>query len=269
MDAWFVGVSPYYSASVWFGNDLNIPLDQGSKVSAQFWQVVMKKMHAGLPAKDFVNPGTLNTIAIDTKSGLLPSALSKSDPRGTVRNEMFIPGTEPKESDDVHVSVKVCKDSGKLPSANCPEASLVNRVFVKRKVPIENPEGLPILDWGYEAPTGTCTVHTTPAKTVYKNQSIVSNGDGTYKVTAPFSVELLDGSSVQLPAGTLIQIDKSFSLPDGTSIMPYDVNNYPDLEKLKGTPVKEFAPPAPAAGTAPAESNTDALIDEQDSSTGN
>lgn len=271
MDAWFVGVSPYYSASVWFGNDLNIPLDQGSKVSAQFWQVVMKKLHSGLPNKDFVNPGTLNTIAIDTKSGLRPSALSKSDPRGTIKNELFIPGTEPKETDDVHVSVQVCKDSGKLPSPNCPESSLVNRVFVKRKVAVENPEGLPILDWGYEAPASICDVHTAPAKIVYKNQFIVANSDGTYKVVAPFNIELLDGSSITLPVGTLIQIDKSFSMPDGTSIMPYDVNNYPDLEKLKGTAVKESAPAAPQSGTttAPVETNTDALINEQDSSTGN
>ena len=142
-------------------------------------------------------------------------------------------------------------------------------MFVKRKVPVVNPEGLSILDWNYEAPTGTCTVHTTPAKTVYKNQFIISNSDGTYKVIAPFNVELLDGSSISLPAGTLIQIDKSFSLPDGTAIMPYDVNNYPDLEKLKGTPVKENAPASSTPSSTPVNTNTDALIDEQDSSTGN
>lgn len=270
MDAWFVGVSPYYSASVWFGNDLNIPLNQGSKVSAQFWQVVMKKLHSGKPAKDFVNPGNINTVAIDTKSGLLPSSLSKSDPRGTVRNELFIPGTEPKETDDVHISVKVCKVSGKLPSANCPESSLVNRVFVKRKVAVKNPEGLPIKDWGYEAPGSICDVHTTPAKVTYKNQFIIANSDGTYKVVAPFGLELIDGSSVSLPTGTIIQADKSFSLPDGTSIMPYDVNNYPDLEKLKGTAVKEGAPATGAQtpqNTAP--DNPDALIEELDSGVGN
>lgn len=271
MDAWFVGASPYYSTAVWFGNDINIPLDQGSKVSAQFWKVVMKKLHEGLPAKDFVNPGGLTTVTVDTKSGLLPSELSKSDPRGTVKSELFIPGTEPTTTDDVHVAVRVCKESNKLPSANCPESSLENRVFVKRKIPVVNPEGLPIRDWSYEAPTETCDVHTTPLKTTYKNQFIAANSDGTFKVVATFAIELIDGTLVDVPVGTVIQVDKSFLLPDGTSIMPYDVNNYPDLEKLKGTPVKET--PATGTGVNPAGGAVDTdpnnLINELDSGVSN
>lgn len=267
MDAWFVGASPYYSAAVWFGNDLNIPLDQGSKVSARFWQIVMKKMHQGLSAKDFNNPGTLKSVTIDTKSGLLPSSLSKSDPRGTVRSELFIPGTEPSSVDDVHVSVKVCKDSNKLPGPNCPDSSLVSRVFVKRKVPVVNPEGIAIRDWAYEVPSSTCDIHSTPLKTTYKNQFVVANADGTYKVVASFNITLMDGTVVSLPVGTAILTDKSFSLPDGTIIMPYDITSYPDLEKLKGTAVREV-PKAGPSTTDPA-TNSDTLIDEADSSTGN
>lgn len=271
MDAWFVGASPYYSASVWFGNDVNIPLNQGSKVSAQFWQAVMKKLHKDLPAKNFPTVDGLKTVSIDTKSGLLPSDLTKSDPRGTIRSEIFIPGTEPTAVDDVHVAVQVCKDSNKLPGPNCPESSIETRVFVKRKVPVVNPEGLPIRDWSYEAPTETCDVHTTAIKPTYKNQFISANGDGTYKVVSSFGIELIDGTIVDLPIGTVIQADKSFTLPDGTSIMPYDVNNYPDLEKLKG----QLVTPSSTTKTTPTTTqtqdttNTDNLINELDSGTGN
>lgn len=267
MDAWFVGVSPYYSASVWFGNDLNIPLDQGSKVSAKFWQIVMKKMHEGLPAKNFTNPGNIKTVTIDTKSGLLPSSLSKSDPRGTVRSEMFIPGTEPSEVDDVHVSIKVCKDSNRLPGPNCPDSALVSRVFVKRKVPVVNPDGIAIRDWAYEVPTSTCNIHSAPLKTTYKDQFVVANSDGTYKVVASFDVTLIDGTVISLPVGTVVQADKSFLLPDGTAIMPYDITSYPDLEKLKGTPVKEVPPTTPV--TTDPGTNPEVLIDEADSGIGN
>lgn len=271
MDAWFVGASPYYSAAVWFGNDINIPLDQGSKVSAQFWQAVMKKLHKDLPAKNFASVEGLKTVAIDTKSGLLPSELSKGDPRGTVRNEMFIPGTEPTTVDDVHVAVTVCKDSGKLPSANCPDASLVSKVFVKRKVPVVNPEGLSIRDWAYEVPTATCDVHKTAIAPTYKNQFITAQSNGTFKVVASFGIELIDGSIKDLPVGTVIQADKSFLLPDGTQIMPYDVNNYPDLDLLKGTLVSPGSSGSktnttPAAGET---INPDALINELDSGIGN
>ncbi len=269
MDAWFVGASPYYAAAVWFGNDINIPLDQGSKVSAQFWRVAMKKMHADLPAKNFSTVDGLRTVAIDTKSGLLPSSLSKGDPRGTVRNEIFIPGTEPSSVDDVHVSVKVCKDSGKLPGPNCPESSLETRVFVKRKTPVNNPEGLSIRDWSYEAPTQTCDVHTTALKPTYKNAFISANADGTYKVIASFAVQLIDGRIVDLPIGTLIQVDKSFLLPDGTSIMPYDVSNYPDLEKLKGTLSTSGGSPPSKPNSGNTSTNPDELINELDSPNGN
>ena len=270
MDAWFVGVSPYYSASVWFGNDINIPLDQGSKVSAQFWQVVMKKLHSGLADKDFVNPGNLTTLAIDTKSGLLPSSLSKSDSRGTVKTELFIPGTEPTTTDDVHVAIKICKESNRLVSSNCPDSSITTRVFVKRKTDVTNPEGLSIRDWSYEAPTATCTIHTAAPKVTYKNQYIVLNTDGTYKIIASFAIELIDGTLLDLPVGTVIQVDKSFLLPDGSSIMPYDINNYPDLEKLIGTSSKDKPSKKGNPKDTPAvDINPDALINELDSGIGN
>lgn len=46
-DAWFVGFTPQYSASVWIGNDVNIELTQGSDAAASLWGTVMRKVLSG------------------------------------------------------------------------------------------------------------------------------------------------------------------------------------------------------------------------------
>lgn len=46
-DAWFVGFTPQFAASVWIGNDVNIELTQGSSAAAALWSKVMKRVCAG------------------------------------------------------------------------------------------------------------------------------------------------------------------------------------------------------------------------------
>lgn len=43
-DAWFVGFTPQYAASVWIGNDVNIELTQGSAAAASLWSTVMRRL---------------------------------------------------------------------------------------------------------------------------------------------------------------------------------------------------------------------------------
>lgn len=43
-DAWFVGFTPQYSASVWIGNDVNVELSQGSAAAATLWSKVMRQI---------------------------------------------------------------------------------------------------------------------------------------------------------------------------------------------------------------------------------
>lgn len=43
-DAWFVGFTPQYAASVWIGNDVNIELTQGSAAAASLWSTVMRQI---------------------------------------------------------------------------------------------------------------------------------------------------------------------------------------------------------------------------------
>lgn len=161
-DAWFVGFTPQYAASVWIGNDVNIELSQGSVAASKIWSKIMKQVHAGLEAGSFPSaPGNVVNVAIDTKSGRLPSELSALDPReGIVRNEYFIKGTEPTTTDNVHVAVSVCSTSGYLATPYCPATE--TKVYVKRPYPADPNVG----DYAYEQPSYYCNLHN-PDVTLY------------------------------------------------------------------------------------------------------
>lgn len=172
VDAWFVGYTPYYVASLWMGYDepKNMGFGGGS-YPAVLWRRIMEEVHKDLPVIDFERPGNVITVAVDTKSGKLPTDLSYMDPRNTVRNELFIRGTEPIEYDDIHVLRDVDVTSDMLATPFCPPTLVETRVFVQRPVPFNSEEFLlsiggidPRLhltprDAIYDVPTEYCTVH--------------------------------------------------------------------------------------------------------------
>lgn len=191
-DAWFVGFTPYYSASVWIGNDIDIELTQGSKAASKLWSRIMSQAHAGLAGGSFpAAPANVISVAVDTISGKLPSDLSAMDPRGTVKNEYFIQGTQPTEIDTTHVAANVCSDTGYLATPYCPNQS--GKVFVKRAAAPD----LTVGDFAYELPQYYCNIHNPdaaqypidPTKTLDTNFFITnpdydpytnSNGNGDY-----------------------------------------------------------------------------------------
>ncbi|MBQ3389949.1 MAG: PBP1A family penicillin-binding protein, partial [Firmicutes bacterium] len=58
-DAWFCGFTPYYTASLWIGNDYNIQLTNGSGAAAALWSNIMRQVHSGLEAKSFEAPDSV------------------------------------------------------------------------------------------------------------------------------------------------------------------------------------------------------------------
>jgi penicillin-binding protein 1A len=256
LDAWFVGFTPYYAAGVWIGNDVQIPLSDGSKVAALFWKKVMTELHKDLADKNFEVPEGLIRLAVDSKSGKLPSDLSSSDPRGsTVISEYFIPGTQPTEVDDVHVSAIVCNDSGKIANPEfCPAGSQAARVFIKRPAPY-----IPALSAGsgsfrvkddmYDLPVAyeytdsagvliqvsdMCQLHTaetvvpvTPGSGLGPNSTILNKFisiqlsqifEQTYMLMQDAYIETNDGVVHLGVAGTIIDPIGNITLPDGTII---------------------------------------------------
>ncbi|HWQ78984.1 MAG TPA: transglycosylase domain-containing protein, partial [Anaerovoracaceae bacterium] len=201
-DAWFVGFTPQYAASLWIGNDMSVELSQGSASAARLWSKIMKRVHEGLDTGSFPTaPSDVISVAIDTMSGRLPSELSALDPRGsTVRNEYFIRGTEPTTTDNVHVAVDICQESNYLATPYCP--NVISKVFVKRPYTADPSVG----DIAYEQPSYYCNLHN-PNPSVYPiDPNAVYNpgneGDGTW-----------DGSEGNPDGGGIIPVVPSN--PDG------------------------------------------------------
>ncbi len=270
IDAWFVGFTPYYTASVWFGNDVNMPLDQGSKVSAQFWNHVMTTVHEGYDNRNFKAVDGLITLSVDTKSGMLPSELSALDPRGTVKNEIFIPGTEPTIVDNVHVQAQICTESNLLANEYCPVETIESRVLVQRPIPL-SPEDLGFVrDAAFEVPTLPCNIHSEATYVPPAPAHITPMGDGRYYVILPFQLKFLDGSVFTAPVDSIINEDLSIQLPDGTIREPRNFQYPPDIETLLGP--KPTTNPGTNSDGSPGtvqQPSADELIDEVDSAINN
>ncbi len=79
-DVWFAGFTPYYTAAVWAGYDGNQKLAKGSTYRTYhktLWQKIMKRIHEGLPATDFVMPSSVEKATLCAKSGLLAGSHCK------------------------------------------------------------------------------------------------------------------------------------------------------------------------------------------------
>ncbi|MCG4676473.1 hypothetical protein L0M95_18685, partial [Blautia obeum] len=61
-DAWFCGYTPYYTASVWIGNDRLKSLPQGSKIATALWRDVMDPIHEGLEGREFGKEGPFSKV---------------------------------------------------------------------------------------------------------------------------------------------------------------------------------------------------------------
>lgn len=90
-DSWFVGYTPYYTASVWIGNDDNTPLWDHSRMAARLWRAIMTDVHEDLEDKQFEQP----------KEGLYTRYLP-----GAGYKEFFVDDTAPSNLKDLYKNVK-------------------------------------------------------------------------------------------------------------------------------------------------------------------
>lgn len=261
-DIWFSGYTPYYAASIWIGSDLNLKLSEGSLSAAKYWSKIMKSLHEGLENKNFKTGAELGLIRlnVDSKSGLLPSALSSRDPAGsTIISDWFIPGTQPKKVDDLHVEVPVCKVSNKIASPYCPEQDKTTKVFRKRSEEV-HPKGknIPIRDSVYIVPeeylktldknnsskidyakfsknpntSPYCFIHTGETRTSETTANILAGvqtehrADGSQIILNSIIVETIFKSKVKVDAGSIIFPSGTILTQDDYSLYPWQIKSF-------------------------------------------
>jgi membrane carboxypeptidase/penicillin-binding protein PbpC len=188
-DAWTLGYTPSIVAGVWAGNNNGDEMDHGggSTVAAPIWHAFMAKYLAGKPAEQFHRPSTITDHTVDFLSGKNPTSASTQ-----LVTDIFAPWQIPTKTDDVHVSIKVCKSNGLLATENTPAEETEDRVFTKvRSERPDNPawEG-PVQAWARgaglvnEPPTQKCDITFTDPKITISSPGNGATVSGIFTVAA-------------------------------------------------------------------------------------
>ncbi|QRN86627.1 PBP1A family penicillin-binding protein [Clostridia bacterium] len=131
-DAWFAGYTKKYTSVVWMGFDSTdkdhyLKKIYGGKYPALLFQKAMAPLHEDLAPINFERPSDVISVAIDQKSGLLPSALTPAD---YIIRELFTRENVPTETSDAWKEAIVCTESHMLGTYLCP--SVETKVFLNR-----------------------------------------------------------------------------------------------------------------------------------------
>ncbi|MBE5938911.1 MAG: glycosyl transferase [Lachnospiraceae bacterium] len=147
-DVWFAGYSTHLTATIWCGYDENAEIE--STFQKKLWGKVMTRIHDELGYSTVSDPeqyeinmakklDSITEVKVCKKSGLLPvEGLCDLDPQGSmVVSEYFAVGTEPTETCNCHISVKICNVSGKIANAFCPVESTTEKIYRLRMLGTE------------------------------------------------------------------------------------------------------------------------------------
>ncbi|MDO5036876.1 MAG: transglycosylase domain-containing protein [Tissierellia bacterium] len=157
-DYWLVGSIPTHSVGLWVGADSPLLfLSEDPKTVASWYNEILKLLPDGgqlpRPSSQIVQE------EICKRSGLLASSYCKR--AGDSGQEVFIKGTEPKKTSDVHVRRLICNESGGLATQYCPYESLVYGYYFQRpdKYKSQDHNGVYPEDMGL-VPRTYCHIHT-------------------------------------------------------------------------------------------------------------
>ena len=124
-DAWTVGYTPQLAVGVWVGNSDNKDMKSVAGVTgaAPIWHAVMEYALQGQQIAPFVRPEGLVEKRVCALSGRLPTEHCP-----TVV-ELFIPGTEPTETCQIHQIFRVNRETERLCTVHTPVELCEERVY--------------------------------------------------------------------------------------------------------------------------------------------
>ena len=153
-DRWFVGFTPYYVGGIWLG--FEYPKSLSTMVGSphvRLWDKIMTRLHedfiadayAGVePLREFEEPSGIVKMEYCACSGKLVTEACKLDPRGStiIKTGYYTASSVPTEACNMHVKVKVCRETGCLLGPDCDqdESNVTYRGLVKlesRSFPME------------------------------------------------------------------------------------------------------------------------------------
>lgn len=104
-DYWFEGYTPYYTAGIWTGYDMNKPQPSGD-FHKRMWKDIMEKIHKKmkLGERSFSQPDGIVSYNICTESGLLANSGACGLGSSRVHSEYFAGGSQPHKKCNLHIS---------------------------------------------------------------------------------------------------------------------------------------------------------------------
>lgn len=158
-DRWFVGLTPYYTAAVWFGYDKPQTVKGvSSNPSLKIWKEVMTSVHVELENKKFERKTEYVSANYCLDSGLAPGAYCARDSRGSrIATGKVAKEDVPTKKCDVHVILEIDKTTGKVANEYCPNDSIGSAAFLV--LDRDLPSGMPVSDSKYVRNGAVCTEH--------------------------------------------------------------------------------------------------------------
>ena len=150
-DFWFAGYTPYYTASVWMGYDINTNF-AGDSYPKVIWKKIMDGIVREEDQKKISFPSCDNIVkrTICTESGLLAvdGVCNAVKDHNCTRTEYFEKGTQPTKNCNIHTKITVCKTSGLPAGQYCPEEEKEETVYLIK----EEKSGVTTADTPYILP---------------------------------------------------------------------------------------------------------------------
>ncbi|MDH5605643.1 MAG: Ig-like domain-containing protein, partial [Anaerolineae bacterium] len=127
---WAVGYSPQLLVGVWMGYPgAADPLENAPKIdrsaAASLWNGIFRKAHSGLPIERFNEPVGLSHMDVCDPSGLLPTADCPQ-----VSREIFMPGSEPLQADNLYKKFLVNRQTNLLATVYTPPEYVEEQVYL-------------------------------------------------------------------------------------------------------------------------------------------
>ncbi len=228
-DRWFCGMTPYYAAACWYGNDYNNGEFRSSNCAGQnpastVWFNCMKSIHKDLEVKKFEKPDGIVSVKICKASGKKATS-SCTDTYTEIFNKDSVPG-----DCDGHETVKICKQTNKIATEFCPDTE--DKTFSTLDTE-KNANWTPNLKDNAK-PTETCDVHTTAPEIDVPDVVGKTEADAKAILTsAGFTVKELKDNDTTKAKGVVLK-QSATKAAKGTEIS-ITVNDYDGAKEIKNT----------------------------------
>jgi membrane peptidoglycan carboxypeptidase len=123
-NTWAVGFTPQIVVGVWVG-DSQPGYSINPEPASDLWQAIIKYSTKELPIEDFSEPPGISHVLVCDPSGMLASPLCPS-----VKEEIFLSGTEPTHVDDLYQKYWVNRETGLLATIFTPAMLVDQKVFI-------------------------------------------------------------------------------------------------------------------------------------------